>query len=165
MTAHPACRVRRARPTDLEAVLGVIAEGKAVPPSAPEQPPRVTDLERDTWVRMTRTPDLSVYLADVDGTAVGTAAMLLMPHLTYGCHPTAFIEAVAVKYAHRRRGIARQLLTQALDDAREAGCLKVQLLSHKRHADDGAHRLYQNAGFTAEAEGFRLYLKPWRVPN
>jgi hypothetical protein len=34
----------------------------------------------------------------------------------------------------------------------------VQLLSHKRHATDGAHELYTKLGFDAEAEGFRLYL-------
>ena len=35
---------------------------------------------------------------------------------------------------------------------------KVQLLTHKRHATDGAHALYESMGFEAEAEGFRLYL-------
>ena len=37
-------------------------------------------------------------------------------------------------------------------------CFKIQLLSHKRHAHDGAHRLYRSLGFEPEAEGFRLYL-------
>jgi len=112
-----------------------------------------------------RTPDLTIYLAEQDAEPVGTATVLLMPHLTYDCSPTAFVEAVVVTPAHRRRGIARRLLARALDDAREAGCLKVQLLSHKRHVGDGAHRLYESAGFTAEAEGFRLYLKPWQLPT
>lgn len=51
-------------------------------------------------------------------------------------------------------------MQRALNDARAASCRKVQLLSHKRHADDGAHQLYCSLGFTAEAEGFRLYLDP-----
>lgn len=37
-------------------------------------------------------------------------------------------------------------------------CFKIQLLSHKRHAHDGAHRLYRSLGLEPEAEGFRLYL-------
>lgn len=106
------------------------------------------------------TPDLTVYLAETETEAVGTASMMLMPHVTYDCRPTAFIEAVVVKYAHRRRGVATLLLRQALKDARTASCLKVQLLSHKRHATDGAHYLYQAMGFMPEAEGFRLYLAP-----
>jgi hypothetical protein len=33
------------------------------------------------------------------------------------------------------------------------------VLTHKRHAIDGAHDLYRALGFKAEAEGFRLYLR------
>jgi hypothetical protein len=51
------------------------------------------------------------------------------------------------------------MLCHVLGDARSAGGNKVQLLSHKRHATDGGHRLYTSLGFNAEAEGFRLYLK------
>ena len=43
---------------------------------------------------------------------------------------------------------------------RAASCRKIQLLSHKRHSNDGAHHLYQALGFAPEAEGFRLYLDP-----
>jgi GNAT superfamily N-acetyltransferase len=158
MTMRSQYNVRRAEPADLRALLAVLAEGTVTRPPDPEQPRPASDLQRATWDRMLHTVDLSVYIAERDGVAVGTATMLIMPHLTYGCRPTAFIEAVVVRHDHRRRGVARQLLDQALADARHAGCLKVQLLSHKRHAADGAHRLSGAAGFTAEAEGFRLYL-------
>jgi len=105
-------------------------------------------------------PDLTVYLAETGTDAVGTASMMLMPHVTYDCRPTAFIEAVVVRYAHRRRGVAALLLQLALKDAHAASCLKIQLLSHRRHNSDGAHHLYRAMGFTPEAEGFRLYLEP-----
>ena len=49
---------------------------------------------------------------------------------------------------------------RVLADARAAGCNKVQLLSHKRHASDGGHRLYTSLGFTPEAEGSRLSISP-----
>ncbi|GAA3073943.1 hypothetical protein GCM10017600_26460 [Streptosporangium carneum] len=110
------------------------------------------------WERVGATPGLTVYLAELEGEPVGTASMMLMPHITYDCRPSAFVEAVVVAYAHRRQGVATLLVRQALEDAREASCFKIQLLSHKRHADDGAHRLYRSLGFTPEAEGFRLYL-------
>jgi GNAT superfamily N-acetyltransferase len=84
---------------------------------------------------------------------------MTMPHLTYGCAPTAFIEAVVVVPNHRRKGIATAIVRHALTEARLLGCNKVQLLSHKRHVTDGAHRLYTTLGFEPEAEGFRLYLQ------
>lgn len=169
-SAEATYRVRRASGADLPAVLEVLAQNQ---PVAPQRPPHVSgapsERQRATWEHINATADLTVYLAvhpieDEHGQAreqpVGTAAMLLMPHLTYDCRPSAFIEAVVVAYAHRRRGLARLLLHRALNDARVASCRKVQLISHKRHADDGAHQLYRSLGFTAEAEGFRLYLDP-----
>lgn len=144
---HPS--VRPAVLEDLPALLEVYEEGRATEP---------TELERETWRGMLVTDHLRVYCAEVGDQLVGTATLLAMPNLTYECQPTAFIEAVVVRRPWRRRGIATAMLERVLEDARIAGCNKVQLLSHKRHADDGAHELYENLGFEAEAEGFRRYL-------
>ncbi len=106
---------------------------------------------------------LCVYVAEMEGQVVGTATSMLLPNVTYDCAPTTVVEAVAVAHDHRRRGIATALLHRIVDDSRAAGVNKVQLLSHKRHWSDGAHRLYASLGFEPEAEGFRLYLG--RVPD
>ncbi|WP_440069493.1 N-acetyltransferase family protein [Streptosporangium sp. OZ121] len=118
-----------------------------------------SDLEQRTWARMLRSDDLTVYLAEVDDQVIGTATLMTMPNLTYGCSPTAFVEAVVVAVGHRHAGVATAIMRRLLGDARSAGCNKVQLLSHKRHAADGAHRLYTSLGFEPEAEGFRLYFQ------
>jgi GNAT superfamily N-acetyltransferase len=111
------------------------------------------------WKRVQASPDVTVYVAEnASGIAVGTACLSILPNITYDCRPTAFVEAVVVTYAHRRRGVASLLMEHLLADAGAADCHKVQLLSHKRHADDGAHDLYARLGFVPEAEGFRLYL-------
>jgi ribosomal protein S18 acetylase RimI-like enzyme len=102
---------------------------------------------------------LRVYVAEVDGDVVGTATSMMFPNLTYDCAPTTVIEAVVVAHDARRQGIATALLCRVLEDAKAAGGNKVQLLSHKRHSNDGAHRLYTSLGFEPEAEGFRLYLR------
>lgn len=117
---------------------------------------RLSERERATWERMLATHELTVYVAERDGAVVGTCCPLVMPNLTYDCHPTAFIEAVVVADAHRRRGVARMMLARLLHDARSMSCRKVQLLSHKRHADHGGHALYRSCGFESGAEGFRL---------
>jgi GNAT superfamily N-acetyltransferase len=155
------CTVRPAGDGDLAGVLGVHARrddaaGTPAPPTA---------RERATWDRIVATPDLTVYLAERGGEAVGTASALLMPNLGYDCAPSLFVEAVVVAAGHRRRGIATALLRRALADAADAGADKVQVVSHKRHAADGAHALYLGLGFTAEAEGFRLYLGGLRGPG
>ncbi len=117
-----------------------------------------SEIEGQTWVHMLEASDLYVYLAEMDGEAVGTASAMMFPNITYDCHPTAIIEAVVVAHSYRRQGVATLLLQRILEDLQSAGCNKVQLLSHKRHSSDGAHRLYTSIGFEPEAEGFRIYL-------
>ncbi|WP_436771674.1 N-acetyltransferase family protein [Yinghuangia sp. YIM S09857] len=159
MTPEPepvAPAIREAAPDDLLRILAVHARGTpgGQPPSA------ASELQQRTWDRMLRCDELTVYLADLGGAEpVGTATVLVMPNVTYDCAPSAFIEAVVVAEEYRRRGIATAILRRVLEDLRAAGCHKVQLLSHKRHMDDGAHALYTSLGFTAEAEGFRRYLR------
>lgn len=110
---------------------------------------------------MMATDDLTVYVAgDAGGGIVGIVTLLVMPNLGYDCRPSAFVEAMVVAEPHRRRGVGRLLVERLLADAAAAGCHKVQLLTHKRHAGDGAHDFYRSLGFIAEAEGFRLYLGP-----
>lgn len=154
-------RIRRASAADLPAVLAILAENRAGPPDGALPPAGpASGLQQATWERVLSTTDLTVCLAETGTEPAGAASTMLMPHLTYGCRPTAFIEAVVVRYAHRRRGVASLLLQHALEDAQAASCRKVQLLSHKRHSDDGAHQLYRALGFTPQAEGFRLYFDP-----
>jgi len=107
---------------------------------------------------MLGTPNLTIYVAEQEGSIVGTTSFLLMPNLGYGCRPSGFIEAMVVAADMRRQGVARQIVNRILDDAAGAGVRKIQLLTHKRHANDGAHDFYRSMGFQAEAEGFRLYL-------
>lgn len=147
--------IRVAQLHDLDGVLAVHAEHN---PAARGTGP-ASRREVETWRRMQQTADLAVYLAEIEDMPVGTASLLLMPNLAYGCAPTAFIEAVVVVPDRRRQGIATAVLRRILEDAQSAGCDKIQLLSHKRHAHDGAHDLYRKAGFEPEAEGFRLYLR------
>jgi ribosomal protein S18 acetylase RimI-like enzyme len=151
--------VRTARFEDLLAVLGVHA--RRDPDGLP--PTTATETEAKTWAHMLDVPGLCVYLSETHGDVVGTASTLIFPNITYACAPTATIEAVVVAHQFRRQGIATTLLRHILEDMRSAGCNKVQLVSHKRHSVDGAHRLYASLGFEPEAEGFRLYLG--EVPN
>ncbi len=150
------CTVRPAGHGDLLAVLGVHARRDP----GGEPPATATPREEAAWQRMMRSPDVTVYCAEVDGGVVGTATLTVLPNVAYrDCAPSAVIEAVVVAHQHRRRGVATEIVRRALADARAAGCDKVQVVSHKRHATDGAHSLYAGLGFVPEAEGFRLYLR------
>jgi GNAT superfamily N-acetyltransferase len=118
-------RVRPASAADLPSVLTILTEHQTTGPPLPvPSAGRPSDRQKAAWERVLATTDLTIYLAEAEAEAVGTASMLLMPHLTYDCRSTAFIEAVVVRYAHRRRGVATRLLQQALGDAHAASCRK-----------------------------------------
>ncbi len=115
-------------------------------------------LEQSTWTTMLATENLTTYIAELNEMVVGTASFTILPNLGYACRPSGLIEAMVVSSSHRRRGVAGEILRHVIADARSAGCHKIQLLAHKRHAFDGAHDFYRSIGFEAQAEGFRLYL-------
>ena len=66
------------------------------------------------------------------------------------------IEAVRVAAAARGQGLGGRMVKWAVDRARERGCAIVQLTSDKSRTD--AHRFYDNLGFTASHEGYKLSL-------
>jgi N-acetylglutamate synthase-like GNAT family acetyltransferase len=140
--------LRRASANDVAGVAALLA---------PERSPNDVGLAA-AWARLMSTETATVYIAETAGEVVGTATLLTMPHINYGCRPTAFIEAVHVAPAHRHRGVATVLLERVVADAVAAGCHKLQVVSHKRHDVDGGHALYRALGFVDEAEGFRRYL-------
>ena len=155
MTAPEGLVVRPATTADLLAVLAIHARRDP----GTDRPVAPTARQVQTWTETMGRDGLTVYVGELDEELVGTATLLLMPSITQGCEPTAFVEAVVVDHRFRRRGIASTILRRLLADAEVAGVNKVQLLSHKRHATDGAHDLYLGLGFEPLAEGFRHYLR------
>jgi GNAT superfamily N-acetyltransferase len=97
---------------------------------------------------------LLVVLTDPD--VVGTLQLTFIPGLARRGGLRAQIEAVRVRADLRGRGLGHALFAWAIDEARERGCVLVQLTSDKRR--DEAHRFYGRLGFTATHEGFKLLL-------
>lgn len=91
-----------------------------------------------------------------DGAIVGCLQLMLLPGLARQGLTRAQIEAVRVERSYRGRGLGAQLIRDAVERARAAGCGLVQLTSDNSRAD--AHRFYERLGFTASHIGFKLML-------
>ena len=144
--------MRPAQDRDLLGVVRLLERQPGLPVSA------VTERQRASWVAMLGHEGMCCWVAEVDAVVVGTVTAIVYPNLGYDQHPSALLEAMVVAESHRRRGVGRALLAAALADLQRQSCRKVQVVTHKRHATDGAHDFYRWMGFTAEAEGFRMYL-------
>jgi RimJ/RimL family protein N-acetyltransferase len=142
--------VRRARPEDAAALVELaVAVGSE---------PEAWLLNTDSWrsvgeerryIRaLKRHPDAAVFVAEDEGTIVGRLSVARDPHRA--SHHVADL-GLMVAAGHRRRGIGRALLEQAVEWARDAGIRKLEL--HVFPWNEPAIRLYEQFGY--EREGFR----------
>lgn len=89
---------------------------------------------------------LAVQAQDVLG-GVGVTWLDLPPNMHTAIGRRAYILNMYVEPSHRRRGLARQLVEEALAVCRDAGVDLVSL-----HASDSGRHLYESMGFSTTNE-------------
>jgi RimJ/RimL family protein N-acetyltransferase len=104
--------------------------------------------ERRYLRALKRHPDAAVFVAEDDGAIVGRLSVARDPH--QASRHVADL-GLMVAEGHRRRGVGRGLLEQAVAWARDAGVRKLEL--HVFPWNEPAIRLYERFGF--EREGLR----------
>jgi len=145
-------QVRRATQSDLPALLSLYDElagsRLTAAPSDPESSaPALEEILGD--------PRRELAVAVLNGRLVGTADLLMVANLTHRGEPWAIVENVIVASSARRIGIGKALMEHVIEQARSAGCCKLQLISGKHRTD--AHAFYADVGLSAVAEGFKIY--------
>ena len=97
-------------------------------------------------------PGVTLILAECDGVPRATCTLAVVPNLSHGGRPYGVIENVVTAAAHRRRGLGRAVLAEAVRRARAAGCYKVHLATGSRRESTLA--FYDSAGFTRDAKTY-----------
>jgi GNAT superfamily N-acetyltransferase len=145
--------IRRARQTDLEALIALLQQLSL---DDPREDPGALAAYEAAFAEIDADPRQTLLVA-VDGARIlGTAAFILVPNLSHAGRPYAIVEDVVVDAQHRSKGFGEGLMRRAIEMAREAGCYKLVLTSNRRRSD--AHRFYERLGFTASHFGFRMDL-------
>lgn len=155
--------VRRANPGDARALVE-LAEAVASEPEGwliSDGAWRTAGEERRFLRALRRYSDAAVYVAelvqDTEGSILSASTQRrLVGRLSLGRDPHPASRHVAdlglmVASGHRRRGIGRALLAEAVDWARRSGVRKLEL--HVFPHNEAAIALYESAGF--EREGLR----------
>jgi GNAT superfamily N-acetyltransferase len=156
-TPAPSIVIRDARREDLRALLRLLEQLREDATPGVPWPQVGDDGAAAVLDEILEQPGRSVVVADDDGDPCGALDLIVLPNLTHGAAPIAWIENVVVDVSHRRRGVGRTLIEEATRRAAGAGCYKVQLLSNRRRAS--AHAFYESLGFEPSAHGFRRYLR------
>lgn len=177
--APASLRVREARPADRERIRELTL--RAYAEYATRMTPAAwTALEQALHAALADDTGVTRLVADLGGVIVGSAALHEPASAAYGSlasgTPWPEVRLVAVDPSARGRGVARALVSECADRARQAGATELGL--HTSRSMTAAIRLYQRMGFVRDpdhdfhppgaelVEGYRLHLgDPARTPE
>ncbi|GLZ58237.1 GNAT family N-acetyltransferase [Micromonospora sp. NBRC 107095] len=144
---------REAVRADLPAVIALLADdvlGKA------RDFTEVDEAYERAFAAIDADPRNQLIVAEQGGDLVGCLQITYIPGLGRHGSERSLIESVRVRSDRRGQGLGRDLMTWAIDQARQRGCALVQLTTDKTRTD--AHRFYLSLGFVSSHEGMKLAL-------
>jgi GNAT superfamily N-acetyltransferase len=101
-------------------------------------------------------PNNELTVVESDGEIVGMLQLTFIPYLSHIGSWRCLIESVRIHSSYRGRGLGTEFFKWAIERAKIRSCKIVQLTSDKQRPD--ALRFYENLGFKATHEGFKLKL-------
>jgi len=146
--------LRDARPGDLDAILGLLADDPVSASRGDANRPEDRPAYERAFEAIDADPAQDLLVAEsADGDVLGTMQLTLIPGLARVGALRMQIEAVRVRSDQRSSGIGSAMIRWAMEVAPERGAALVQLTSDAARVD--AHRFYERLGFTASHVGFK----------
>ncbi len=144
---------REATRADLPTVLDLLADDRL---GRTREVGQVDARYEQAFAEITADPRNQFVVAEAGGEVLGCMQLTYIPGLSRHGAERQLIESVRVRSDQRGRGLGRQLMAWAVDQARARGCALVQLTTDKSRHE--AHRFYLGLGFVASHEGMKLPL-------
>ena len=91
--------------------------------------PDINDRINSIWDSIISDPNHHIIVAEEDGMIVSSCVCVIIPNLTRGQRPYAFIENVITDEKWRKKGLATACLNYARDIAVNENCYKMMLLT------------------------------------
>lgn len=110
----------------------------------PERTPEIIE----KWNRIINDKDHHIVVAEEDGKIVSSCVCVIIPNLTHGQRPYAFIENVVTDENYRGKGLATQCLNYAKEIAIHNNCYKMMLLTGSKK--ETTLNFYRKAGYNSE---------------
>ena len=109
--------------------------------------PAIDEHLKSTWDQIIGDPNHHIIVNEIDGKIVSSCVCVIIPNLTRGVRPYAFIENVVTHADYRCRGYARECLDYAKSIAVKENCYKMMLLTGSKKP--ATLRFYENAGYNS----------------
>lgn len=133
--------IREARAEDHEAILALYLHLHET------EIPQDSEHLRNAWDKIMRDDDHHLIVCELDGMIVSSCVCVIIPNLSRGVRPYAFIENVVTHADYRGCGYAHACLDYAHKIALKNGCYKMMLLTGSK--DPNTHRFYEKAGYNS----------------
>ncbi len=154
MTATSPIAIRRARRSDVEAIVRMLADDPLGSGRERIEEP-LPSCYFGAFEAVDHDPHIQLVVAeDHDGAVVGCLELCILPGLSSQGASRGLIEDVRVAAHCRSRGIGEKMVQWAVAEARARGCKLVELLTHHTRVD--AQRFYKRLGFQPSHVGMTL---------
>lgn len=97
------------------------------------------------WNRILNDKDHHIIVAETDGRIVSSCVCVIIPNLTHGQQPYAFVENVVTDENYRKQGLATKCLDYARKLAVKENCYKMMLLTGSKSEE--TLNFYEQAGY------------------
>ena len=146
---------RRATFSDLCGILEMLADDALGQQREDIGPPANTAYS-DAFEAIEKDPNQYLAIVEDGGEIVGCLQLSFIPGLSRVGMWRGQIESVRIASSYRGSGLGKKMFEWAIEQCRAKGCGLVQLTSDKTRTD--AIRFYEQLGFVASHEGFKLSL-------
>ncbi|MCI9078503.1 MAG: GNAT family N-acetyltransferase [Lachnospiraceae bacterium] len=102
---------------------------------------------RDTWDNIINDTSHHIIVCESDGKIVASCVCVIIPNLTRGVRPYAFVENVVTHEDYRNKGYATDCLNYAKQIAEDKHCYKMMLLTGSK--EESTLNFYRNAGYNS----------------
>jgi GNAT superfamily N-acetyltransferase len=148
--------IRRASAGDLPRVVELLQQESIAGEVREDVGPPLPQQYYDAFATIEADPGNAIFVAEVEDEIVGALQRTFIRHLQRGGERVSEIESVVVDEPLRSLGIGAVMMRWAIEEARQAGCARVQLTSNVARKD--AHRFYERLGFVPGYVGMKLSL-------
>jgi GNAT superfamily N-acetyltransferase len=109
--------------------------------------PEESENLRKTWAQIINDENHHLIVCEVDGKIVSSCVCVIIPTLTRGVRPYAFVENVVTHADYRGKGYATACLNYARELAQKENCYKMMLLTGSKSPETLA--FYRNVGYNS----------------
>ena len=109
--------------------------------------PEITEYVKNTWEEIIEDKNHHIIVKEIEGKIVSSCVCVIIPNLTRGVRPYAFIENVVTHSDYRGKGYATECLNYAKGIAVKTNCYKVMLLTSSK--EEKTLNFYGNAGYNS----------------